>query len=112
MYDSHRLSVLKFMYQLKYNKLPSSFSSLNYFHLRNKPETRQTGLANCDRYRTTFTSKLPLHKFPRIWNDLESNIHNSTSLNIFKQKVKKCALDKYKINVDCTNRNCKQCYPI
>ena len=98
--DQYKLNVLTFMYQQKHKQLPNSFNTLNYFMELGRPQTRQHALANFNRCRTTYTSLLPLHKFPRIWNELDPTHQDLTSLNIFKKKVKTHFLNQY--NGECS----------
>ena len=85
-HDQYKLNVLTFMYELKHKKLPNSFNNLNYFTEQGRPQTRQHTMANFNRCRTTYTSLLPWHKFPRIWNELDSIHQELASLSIFKKK--------------------------
>jgi hypothetical protein len=110
--DLYTLNSVLFMHKLKHNKLPKSFSNINYFTSSKKTETRQTSFAFCDRSRTAFTAQLPRHNFPRVWNNLDINVLNIASFNTFKKKVKKSMLDKYKANIECDNIRCGQCFPV
>lgn len=110
-YDQYKYNILKFMYQLKYQKLPISFHSFPYFTQLDRRHTRQYQLAHCLRYRTTYSSKLPLHTFPRIWNILDIDLQQSKSINVFKKNVKQQILNNYTNEVFCTNPRCKQCFP-
>ena len=85
--DHYTYNVLTFMHQLKYKKLPSSFDAINYFDTLNKPLTSQSHLANCNKPRTNYTSLLPLHKYPRMWNELDAGQHEVTSENRFKKNM-------------------------
>ena len=111
-HDQYKLNVLTFMYELKHKTLPNSFNNLNYFTEQGRPQTRQLTMANFNRCRTTYTSLLPWHKFPRIWNELDSIHHQLASLNIFPKKVKAHFLNQYNDNIHCNNARCRQCYPI
>jgi hypothetical protein len=99
------------MYQLKNGKLPDSFNTLNFFMATDGAQTRQSQLANCSRYRTTYTSQMPFHKFPRIWNELDTKFHDIESLNIFKKKVHSHFLNQYSTSIKCFNTRCTQCFP-
>ncbi len=109
--DQYKVNVSIFMYQLKHDILPRSFNTLKYFRYREQPHTRQTELAHYTRARTIYTSLLPLHQFPKIWNELGVNAHESKSIGSLKRKIKISSLDKYAAQVHCDNRMCKQCYP-
>ena len=89
--DQYKLSVQIFMHQLKFHRLPNSFDYMYsiYFPSDTNYMTRQTNLAKCNRFRTHYTSKLPLHNFPRIWNQTDQQICSiqsqiSTDILMFK----------------------------
>ena len=109
-HDNYKYNVLTFMYQLKNNLLPNSFNTLYYFTEPGRSCTRQSKLANCGRFRTTYTSRLPLHRLPRIWNELDTKFHDIESLKSFKKNVRNNFLSKYSANIRCTNTRCKQCF--
>ena len=98
---------------MKHNKLPTSFDALKhmFFSTNNRFPTRQQELAQCSRFRTTFTSKIPFHKFPRLWNELLPVCHQITSTRIFKTKIQTSLLDSYSNQITCNYDRCKQCYP-
>jgi hypothetical protein len=110
--DQYTYNVLTFMHQLKYNTLPRSFETIKYFETINKPMTRQHQLAHYAKPRTTYTSLLPLHKYPRIWNGLDTVLHEVISENCFRKRLKNLLIKKYKIHVTCVNTRCKQCFPL
>ncbi len=111
-YDQYKYSVLTFMYQLKNDKLPSSFDTFSFFIPDQfRPQTRQYKLANCSKFRTTYSSKLPTHAFPRMWNNLDIKLRECPSINIFKKDLRTSFLCVYSYNIRCFNVRCKQCYP-
>jgi len=65
------------MQQLRNNKLPNSFNDLKYLTKRERP-TRDTymNMAKQYRARTKFSSLVPLHQFPQIWNDLPAKFRD------------------------------------
>ena len=73
--DQYKFNVATFMNKLRNNKLPQSFNDLKYFTMPDRP-TRQihTNMATQQRARTKFSSLLPFHKFPQIWNNLHPKI--------------------------------------
>jgi hypothetical protein len=107
--DQYKVNVQIFMHQLKHYRLPKSFSILTYFTAE-RPPTRQQQLANCNRFRTTFSSLLPYHKFPRLWNELEPNFREIDSIQTFKKRVIKKQIESYSHQIICTNRRCGQCF--
>ena len=94
--DQYKFIVQIFMYQLKHDTLPKSFNSLEYFTHLNRPTTRQHNLANYTRPRTKFTSLLPLHMFPKIWNELGTYYHDITPISRFKRIVRAHYINNYK----------------
>lgn len=99
------------MHQLKYNKLPKSFEGLVYFNPDNRLNTRQQQLAICHRFRTTFTSQLPYHSYPRIWNNMELELHDVANVSSFKGKLRTKMLNHYSNDIRCLNIRCNQCFP-
>ena len=75
------------MHQFKFHRLPESFSILEYIEMKNKRLTRQSTLANCTIFITNYTAALPLHKFPRIWNELDPSLHNIPYTVSFKKQL-------------------------
>ena len=112
--DQYKLNVQIFMHQLKNSKTPQSFSELkSIYFTEERPSTRQQKLATCCRFITTFTSLLPLHRFPKLWNELHPNLHNIISITIFKRKVGAQQIDLYAQQIRCANRRCsRQCFPV
>ena len=68
--DLHTLRALIFMHKLKSDKLPNSFKNMNFFIPHIRP-TREIYLhmAQTKRSRTKYSASLPLHNFPKIWNN-------------------------------------------
>ena len=86
----------------------SDHSAIGATHL-NRPTTRQLNLANYTRPRTKFTSLLPLHMFPKIWNELGTYYHNITQISRFKRIVRAHYINNYKKSIRCDNIRCIQC---
>ena len=108
--DQYKLNVSIFMHRYKNNKLPKSFMYLDYFTPPLRP-TRQINTANQKRARTKYSSLLPYHNFPKLWNDLAPVYRTIDSVNTFKTKLRTYFLDKYMASVRCSNRRCRQCFP-
>ena len=73
------------------NKLPVSFN--NVWVTNRDRGIRAATLRDADklyepRARLNFTSKLPLHNFPKIWNNFEDHLKNITSASLFKSNLK------------------------
>ena len=72
--DQYKYNVLSFdMFLLKNNGLPESFKFLRnlYFNQQGRRNTRQYNYATLTGFRTVYTSLLPLHRYPRIWNNID-----------------------------------------
>ena len=108
--DQYKLNTAKFMHQLKYHKLPLSFETLKYFTEPVRP-SRQTHIANQQRARTKFTSLLPYHKLPQIWNTLMPQHRTIQNKNKLRAVLYAHLLSKYSDNVQCLNTRCRQCFP-
>ena len=82
------------MCQHKNSKLADSFNKLPYFISSCRRLTRQRALANCSRFRTKFTD-LPLHMFPKIWNELNPKFQEIASFGLFKRSVRAGYIEEY-----------------
>ena len=109
--DQYLLNVTTFMNQLKFHKLPISFNHLDYFTIRHLHRTRQTTLARTKAPRTCYTSSLPLHHFPKIWNELDPNLHKLESCTVLKKTLHGSIINNYSHIIHCDNLTCSQCYP-
>ena len=111
--DQYKATVSIFMQQIKQQNVPPSFPISQYFATKSRP-TRENhyNLAIERRARTKFSSNLPWHSFPKIWNSLPSQLRNIASTPAFKRKLRTHLLDAYPENVQCTNARCRQCFPI
>jgi hypothetical protein len=111
--DQYQLKVAMFMLQIKQRKLPNSFQKLyeTYFSPTGRP-TRQINVAKQTRARTRFSSLLPYHAFPKIWNELAPSYREIESIHKFKGVFRAYLLSRYMTNVKCNNRRCRQCFPI
>ena len=71
--------------------------------------TRQIHTIYKERPRTKFTSKLPKHCFPDIWNSLDKKLRETQTRNKFKNKIKYNILSNYNENVKCKFSRCPDC---
>ena len=79
--DIYKLQCALFVHDYMHNKLPISFN--DSFTKTANPNSRQSSNFFRHRPRTKFSSRLPKHKFPVIWNSLGHDHHSITSRNIF-----------------------------
>ena len=103
----HKLHVSLFTHDQIYKRLPDSFS--NFYKFTNM-HTRQIHTIYKDRPRTKFTSKLPKHCFPDIWNSMDKELRETQTRNKFKNKIKHNILANYNENVTCKLSRCPDCF--
>ena len=108
--DQYRHNVGIFMQNMRQNKVPVSFTNLNYV---TAPErfTRQSQheYANQKRAQTKFSSLLPFHQMPNIWNELDHDLKEIPTLNMFRKRTHAYLLGKYENNMIYDNPRCGQC---
>ena len=102
-----------FMYKFDHKKLPSSFDSIW------TPKNEVLSLANfslrnaLDLYvitpRTEFVKKLPLIRFPSLWNNLDIDLRQTWPPAMFKKELRKYFLEKLQQN-SCQNPFCPDCF--
>ena len=88
----------------------STGTGLDSFTKTANPNSRQS--SNLFRHipHTKFSSRLPKHKFPVIWNSLSHDHHSIASQNIFKKTLKRSFLDNYTpVDHPCSNPLCPDC---
>ena len=96
--DVFKLHVNLFMYDYRQNHLPESFSNFFPNNLQRNPDnSRRPNTCYCERPRTKFTSTLPKHNFPKMWNNTVANIKELeiTSRQQFKTAMIKNLLQSY-----------------
>ena len=72
------------MYDYRQNHLPESFNNVFPNNLQRNPEnSRDPNTFYCKRPRTKFTSTLPKHNFPKMWNKIIDNIKEIKSRQKF-----------------------------
>jgi hypothetical protein len=108
--DQYKFNMVFFMHQLKTKKLPESFQTLQYFTQSQRP-TRQINIAKTKRARTKFSQLLPLHTFPKTWNEIETVYRCIDSALTFKSEFRAHLLNKYMNTAKCSNARCMQCFP-
>jgi len=106
--DLYRRQTIIFMYEQQNNLIPS-FKSLKLRKENKAMPTHQGNNVYTDRPRTNFSSKLPKHTFPKIWNECNNDIRMVRSKYILKKQVTNNFIDKYKDQVICNNPHCRHC---
>ena len=112
--DQYKYNVLSFMFLLKNNGLPESFKFLRnlYFNQQGRRNTRQYNYATLTGFRTVYTSLLPLHRYPRIWNNIDEETKSVHPLTKFRKNIHAKLLECYTNIVCCANNRCIQCFPL
>lgn len=95
-----------FIHDQLHDRLPKSFS---HFFKINTNNTRQKYKLLNDRSRTTFSSNLPKHCFPNIWNSLSDGSRDIQNRNQFKNTIKSIFITNYQESVQCTFQMCPDC---
>ena len=75
--------------------IPNSFKRMKCRNSTNSIKTRQGNHVCTDRYRTTFSSKLPKHSFTKIWNECEENIKLAKSKTAAKKQIIRPSINRY-----------------
>ena len=109
--DIHKLHVSLFMFDYFHKTLPKSFEHyIPTYNLATSTRiTRQHNQIRTGKPRTNFSSKLPLHHFTKLWNNLEYTIQNLKSRHKFKYVISKQYLSSYLNQVHCLNLRCVEC---
>ena len=64
------------------------------------------------RARLAFNARLPLHSFPKLWNNFNNEaLKLTTNTNSFKKNLKTYFLDDLAPSVQCNRAFCRDCYP-
>ena len=103
------------MFLLKNNQgLSESFKFLRnlYFNQQGRRNTRQYNYATLTGFRTVYTSLLPLHRYPRIWNNIDEETKSVHPLTKFRKNIHAKLLECYTNIVCCANSRCIQCFPL
>ena len=104
--DLYRLQCSLFVYDWMHKRLPNSFEN---FLTVSDTKTRHNSKLYRTRPRTKFTSHLPKHQYPSIWNSLPENITDIKSRTSFKNQLTSYFINNYNPSTCCTNPNCPDC---
>jgi len=110
--DLYEFEILIFMHKFIHHKLPKSFSNIFTFNheIRGDRPTRQSSLLHQERCDSNFAKRLPLYKFPVIWNIWSRIVPgNIVSLPQFKKFVKNHMISNYSNSIKCNNIHCQDC---
>ena len=87
------------------DKLPESFQ--NVFTPLNG--TNRTNSLLVDITKSKYLSSYPTDFLPKVWNSNSMHLKNNSSLNSFKNNLKKSILSSYSANVKCNSPTCPDC---
>ena len=109
--DLYEYEVITFMYDYSHLKLLVSFNGLYRLNheVQDFHETRQRFGMYIARCHSTFSSKLPLYYFPRLWNEWSSTVLDHPTRGSFRKYVKATMLSEYQSIVKCDRQSCQQC---
>jgi hypothetical protein len=108
--DLYKFQNALFAHDYKHNIIPHSFQT--YFTEHNQNITNSRNPDHIFRLipRTKFSSLLPVHQVPIIWNSLGNDMLSIQNRNMFKFKVKKLFINSYSIHIEnCSNPLCPEC---
>ena len=113
--DLYVSSILQFMHSYMQDKVPHSFHGIWAQNRYRNPTTAELRTATdlyIPKFRLMFAARLPLHHFPKVWNDFcEKTIKNITNVNTFKDKLKEYFLEDLASVVKCKRPFCRDCFP-
>jgi len=108
--DLYQFQNALFAHDYKHITLPRSFRTYFTEHNQNKTSFRHPDHIFRHIPRTKFSSLLPSHQVPMIWNSLSNDMLSIQNRNIFKFRVKKSFINSYNIQVEnCRNPMCPEC---
>ena len=109
--DLYEHQTVLFMYDYYTHRLPPSFSSVFRFNyeIQVARPTRQSRLMHIKRCHSTFSGKLPIFHFPKVWNHWFDLAHDMPSHNALKSHMKSIYISSYQEVVKCSNAHCTQC---
>ena len=102
------------MHSFSNKKLPISFE--NTWVLNRDRGDRGATLRDANdlyvpKARINFSSRLPLHDFPKIWNNFEDHLKQIASPRLFFSNLKLYFLNDLAENVRCGRPFCRSCFP-
>jgi hypothetical protein len=111
--DQYEYEIALFMFKYIKGKLPSSFNGIFPYNneIQDRFQTRQSQLLYIKNYKTEFSGRFPIFKFPHIWNKwckINPN-YLIQSVSQFKHFVKHAQIGTYSDIVRCENPSCKDC---
>ena len=108
--DLYNLHAALFAHDFKHNLLPHSFRKYFTDHGFQNRNIRHPNHMFRSIPRTKFSSSLPPHKVPLIWNSLSDELLSIDRRNVFKRSVKAKYITLYTEQIEkCTNPRCPEC---
>ena len=103
------------MHSYSYGRLPTSFDGLwlpNKYYNPALAGLRKADELYIPQPRIQFCGRLPLHSFPKLWNEFEDKkIKNMQRSNPFKEGLKNYFLNDLAETVHCGRAFCRNCFP-
>ena len=114
--DLHISSVIQFMHSYMFDRLPPSFNGtwvLNSLRNNTNAGLRTATELYVPWHRLNFSARLPLHFFPKIWNEVnDKKLKNTMNVKTFKENLKKYFLDDMASEVKWYRAFCRDCFPL
>ena len=109
--DMYDIRIASFMFDYKWENLPSSFSGF-FQHRQCSYGTRSQTQMPRTFARTNFTENLPKHIYPKIWNKHQITATGCKTKWSFISKLKVSCFKFYKLlTIVCSNPRCPDCCP-
>ena len=104
-----KFTCIKFVWEFKTKKLPSTFDNMLLYHESNEYDLRSCNDFYIPLIKKCKVEKLPLYNFPKVWNDLDLEFKSSNFLDEILPQIKKRILDDYCTKNDCKDKKCYIC---
>ena len=105
--DLFKFNCSVFMHKYIYGKLPSSFC--NFFN--EFPPPNRTKSLIVDKFKNVFLNQFPSTFLPKLWNEIDVILKNTSSHNKFKDSLYFSFISKYPPSIKCFDKTCPDCYP-
>ena len=97
--DLYQFQSALFVHDYKQNTLPRSFRNYFITHNQNKTNLKHSDYIFLQRPSTKFSSLLPVHQVPSIWNSLSNDMLSIQNRNAFKSRLKKSFIKSYCVQI-------------
>ena len=114
LYDLINLSKIKFMFDYKHSRAPSSFNNIwqrhaeratfNDYNLRQNSSEYYVEISRYKKF-----ENFPLYAYSKIWNDIDEIFTEIPYKKIFLDNIKSHLFEKLEEHVQCTRLFCQSC---